>query len=66
VTTVDALRKHGVRQFVECGPGMVLAGLVKRIDRTGEIACYALEDQASIESARTTLQGGEASAGGER
>jgi hypothetical protein len=35
-----------------------LAGLVKRIDRSGEISCFALEDQPSIESARTTLVSG--------
>ncbi|MBU3671584.1 MAG: ACP S-malonyltransferase [Sinobacteraceae bacterium] len=65
VRTVEALRERGVRQFVECGPGKVLAGLVKRIDRSGEISCYALEDQQSIESARTTLQGGADASGSE-
>jgi [acyl-carrier-protein] S-malonyltransferase len=30
---VAAMAELGVRRFVECGPGRVLAGLIKRIDR---------------------------------
>lgn len=31
--TIEKLSGQGVRQFVECGPGKVLAGLGRRIDR---------------------------------
>lgn len=34
---VQALAAAGVTQMVECGPGKVLAGLVKRIDRSIEV-----------------------------
>src|SRR5580658_2465389 len=32
--------------LIECGPGKVLSGLVRRIDRTA--SCYALEDPESV------------------
>ena len=41
--TVAALGAAGIRQVVECGPGQVLAGLVKRITRGGETQTFALE-----------------------
>jgi acyl transferase domain-containing protein len=36
-STVAALGAAGARQIIECGPGGVLAGLVKRITRGGDI-----------------------------
>jgi len=41
--TVAALNAAGIRQVVECGPGGVLAGLVKRITRGGDTQTQALE-----------------------
>lgn len=47
--TIRKLADRGVTRFVECGPGKVLAGLNRRIDRTLEI--IALADAATLASA---------------
>ena len=49
VETIRAMRAQGVTHILECGPGKVLAGMVKRIDR--EIQTGSLNDRASIEKA---------------
>jgi [acyl-carrier-protein] S-malonyltransferase len=41
--TVAALNAAGIRQVIECGPGSVLTGLVKRITRGGDTQTQALE-----------------------
>ena len=46
VECVQALKKQGLHSVVECGPGKVLAGLVKRIDP--EMIGLALLDPASL------------------
>ncbi|UTW45823.1 ACP S-malonyltransferase [bacterium SCSIO 12696] len=51
VDCTKALAKQGIETVVECGPGKVLSGLCKRIDRT--IKALATEDQASLENALT-------------
>lgn len=48
VESVRYLRAQGVERMVECGPGKVLAGLVKRID--GEAVNVSLTDMAAIEA----------------
>ena len=48
VETVQKMKADGVTRVVECGPGKVLAGLVKRID--GEIVGDAIFDPASLEA----------------
>jgi len=55
--TVTTLIDHGITRFIECGPGEVLAGLVKRIGKGRGIESLAISDPASIDSART-LPGG--------
>ena len=48
--TIQGLRSAGVERFVEIGPGKVLSGLVRQIDKE---ACYANNETA--ESLRNTL-----------
>lgn len=49
--TVEALRDRGVTLLVECGPGRVLAGLARRIDRN--VKCLPVHDSESLEQALT-------------
>lgn len=48
VATIQALIGSGVTHFVECGPGKVLTGLNRRIDKSPTVTCLALEDPASL------------------
>ena len=48
VATVEALVALGVTHFVECGPGKVLAGLTRRIDKRPELQIKALENVESF------------------
>lgn len=55
VETIQAMKAHGVTHIVECGPGKVLNGLTKRIDR--DLVGLAITDPASLQAAIETLQG---------
>lgn len=46
--SVQAMRAAGVEEIAEIGPGRVLSGLIKRIDR--EIACMPVGTPAEIEA----------------
>jgi [acyl-carrier-protein] S-malonyltransferase len=46
---IQALAGAGATEFVECGPGKVLAGLIRRIDRN--LQCQALEDPVAVQTA---------------
>lgn len=54
VESVEMLAKLGVTALVECGPGKVLGGLNKRINK--ELANYALETTDAFNNALTALQ----------
>jgi len=49
-TTVRALLAHA-QTLIECGPGKVLTGLNRRIERGAQ--CFALEDPESLTAALT-------------
>ncbi|MGI9228697.1 MAG: ACP S-malonyltransferase [Gammaproteobacteria bacterium] len=46
--SITGMRAAGVDRIVECGPGKVLAGLIKRIDKT--IDCYNIQDTTSLDN----------------
>jgi [acyl-carrier-protein] S-malonyltransferase len=54
VEVVQALRARGLQHIFECGPGKVLAGLVKRID--AEIVTTTVLDAPSLHHAMGLLQ----------
>ncbi|HRD95631.1 MAG TPA: ACP S-malonyltransferase [Rubrivivax sp.] len=53
VEVIHALRARGLKHVLECGPGKVLAGLVKRID--AEIVSMTVHDPASLAQAKEQL-----------
>jgi [acyl-carrier-protein] S-malonyltransferase len=54
VECVQAIQARGITNIVECGPGKVLAGMVKRID--AGLTGLAMFDPASLAQAREMLQ----------
>jgi [acyl-carrier-protein] S-malonyltransferase len=50
---VRALAAGGITNVVECGPGKVLSGLVRRIDKS--LATHALGTPAELDAARAAL-----------
>jgi [acyl-carrier-protein] S-malonyltransferase len=55
VDTVRKMAAAGVTHIAECGPGKVLAGMLKRI--APEVQAFALTEPASLDSLQTALKG---------
>ncbi len=49
VDSINSMHDMSVSKIIECGPGKVLSGLIKRIDRSFEI--HSVQDKASLEKA---------------
>jgi [acyl-carrier-protein] S-malonyltransferase len=49
VGCVQYLARHGITTTVECGPGKVLGGLIKRIDKA--VGCLSIEDVTGLDEA---------------
>jgi [acyl-carrier-protein] S-malonyltransferase len=54
--TIRAFAAQGVTHVVECGPGKVLAGLVRRIDDT--LTAFSLGDRPEFDEALAEARGG--------
>jgi [acyl-carrier-protein] S-malonyltransferase len=52
---IDLLKNGGATHYIEVGPGKVLSGLNRQIDR--ELATFNVEDPASLEKTLATLAG---------
>ncbi|HTP38238.1 MAG TPA: ACP S-malonyltransferase [Steroidobacteraceae bacterium] len=55
--TVQALVSGGASWLLECGPGAVLTGLNRRIEKREGLSCVALENTAALQSTVTACQG---------
>lgn len=55
--TVRALVASGAAQIVECGPGKVLTGLNRRIEKRPGLEYLAVEDPATLAAALAAVQG---------
>jgi [acyl-carrier-protein] S-malonyltransferase len=51
--SMQALIERGIQTFVEVGPGKVLCGLMRQIDRSR--TCLNVEDEASLQKAQNAL-----------
>ena len=54
VATIESMKASGVTDVVECGPGKVLAGLTKRIDKT--MTGHAVYDLDTLLKTQNSLQ----------
>ena len=54
LSTVERLKASGVTEYLECGPGKVLSGLIKRIDK--DAAVSNIQDVATLKKALETIR----------
>jgi [acyl-carrier-protein] S-malonyltransferase len=52
VDTISTMTSSGATSIIECGPGKVLAGLMRRIDKT--VACSYIDSVESLQKALST------------
>ncbi|MBS24842.1 MAG: malonyl CoA-acyl carrier protein transacylase, partial [Gammaproteobacteria bacterium] len=55
LNSVQLIHKTGVNKVVECGPGKVLSGLIRRIE--SEIQCFGSDSNANLDSAVAEMTG---------
>jgi [acyl-carrier-protein] S-malonyltransferase len=55
--TLRAVSAGAIGQVIECGPGKVLTGLNRRIERRAGLSFLAIEDPASIDAALAATKG---------
>jgi [acyl-carrier-protein] S-malonyltransferase len=55
VEVIEKLSANGVTTMIECGPGKVLTGLVKRI--APQVTTFAINDQSSLQAALSAASG---------
>jgi [acyl-carrier-protein] S-malonyltransferase len=55
VETIQLMKQQGVNYIIECGPGKVLSGLIKRIDSS--IQTISVNDKSSLDKVLLQLKG---------
>jgi [acyl-carrier-protein] S-malonyltransferase len=50
--TVRTMISSGATPIIECGPGKVLTGLNRRVDKNRDLKMMALEDPAALDEAK--------------
>jgi [acyl-carrier-protein] S-malonyltransferase len=54
-STVRTMIASGANKIIECGPGKILTGLNRRIDKNRDLKMIALEDAAAFEEAKNLV-----------
>jgi [acyl-carrier-protein] S-malonyltransferase len=53
VASVQSMQRQGIEVLIECGPGKVLTGLARRIEKS--LQAFAIYDHATLEQTRQSL-----------
>jgi [acyl-carrier-protein] S-malonyltransferase len=53
LSTIEWFKNNGIKDYLECGPGNVLSGLIKRIDK--EAKTSNVQDLPTLQQAVTAL-----------